>query len=233
MAYQNFPPSSGGAGVISLALQRAQALTGDSTISKVLGEDFSNDQWYRLVAVNTGAPAINVTERGGVVTLPTGAGASSFAVIFPHGTTNIHIDNPQTTKWYIRSRVKMTTAVDAQASLYFGLSTAGGGNPLMNIGLLGNLSTGFISTSTANNAGAVQASTVSAVAYETTAYHVVEAWSDSVNIGAAWDGVQIFTTPVANYGTNPVVTTAVTGNGTTAANRSMLIDYMFTCVSDP
>jgi len=219
-------------GPAALALARAQQLCGTG-ITKVFGSDFDNDQWYRFIQVNTGAPAVLATERGGVLNLPTGAGASSFAVVYPHGTTVVHFDNPATSKWYVRARIKFTTAVDAQAQLYMGFATAGGGAPLLNLGLLGNLSTGFISGSTTNNAGAVQASFTSTVAFETTAYHVAESWSDSINIGFAWDGAALFSTPVANIGTNPVTPTVVAGNGTTAANRAVQVDYLYTCMGDP
>jgi hypothetical protein len=233
MAYIDIPPSTAGStGSASVAFARAQSLLG-TTITKVFGTDFDNDQWYRFVQVNTGAPAVLATERGGVINLPTAAGASSFAVVYPHGTTVVHFDNPSTSKWYVTSRIKFTTAVDAQAQLYMGFATAGGGAPLLNLGLLGNLSTGFISGSTTNNAGAVQASFTSTVAFETTNYHVGEAWSNGTTISFAWDRTILSTTGVANIGTNPVTPTVVAGNGTTAANRAVQVDYLYTCMADP
>lgn len=232
MAYTDIPPSTAGStGSASVAFARAQSLLGAANITKVLGDDFGNDQWYRAIIAGTGTVAQSVTERGGVITLDTGATNSAFAVLYPHGTTTVHIGNPQTQRWYIRCRMKITTAVDAQALCYAGFATAGGGNPLLDIGVIGSLSTAFISTKVTTNAGAAT-STTSTVAVDT-AYHVVEAWGDTTTVTAAWDGVSIFTTAVANVGTSPVTPTAVAGNGTTNAVRTVLCDYLYTCVGDP
>lgn len=232
MAYQAIPSGSGANSPQELALNRARQLLG-TTITKVMGDDIQNDQWWRAVVVSTGTVVQSTTERGGVLTLSTGATANSFAVMYPHGTTTIYIDNPQTAKWYIRCRFKMTTAVDAAALIYMGFATAAGGAPLLDFGLLGNLSTGFISGSTTNNAGAVQASFTSTVAFDTTAYHIAEVWGDATTIRFAWDAAILSSTAVANIGTNPVTPTVVAGNGATATTRTCTVDYLFACVGDP
>lgn len=233
MAYTAIPPTtSGSSGSASVAFTRAQSLLG-STITKVLGDDFGNDQWYRTVLVGGGTVIPNITERGGVLTLSNSASAGDFAVIYPHGATVEHIGNPQTQAWYITTRIKFATAVDAQASLYFGFAHADGAGPLIKFGLNGSQSTGVISVATTNNAGANQFTATSTVAFDTTSYHVLEAWSDTTNISFAIDGAPFTSTAVANIGTSAVTPTCVVANGTTPTARSMLSDYLYTCVGDP
>ena len=228
MAYQNYPPSiSGGAGTMSDALNRAKALCG-TTMVKVFGSEFENDTAYRAAGTaGTGALSRSTTDKGGVITCTSGATANSTIQLFPNGTTTIWIDNPNTTRWYVAAKVKWTTTVDSQATLSLLLSTAASGFPVTRFGLSGGTSTTNLTVSFTNNAGVNQYAATTAVAYDTTSWHLLEEWNDGTNIYFAYDGVTAGSAANTNMGTSAVVPQIFCTNGTTAAARTILCDYIW------
>ena len=230
MAYQSFPPSTaGGAGTQSDALARAKQYCG-TTIAKVFGSEWENDAMYRSAgAAGTGAVARSVTQKGGVISVTSGATANSTISMFPNGTTTIWIDNPSTTRWYVETLVQWTTTVDAQAIVGLLITTAGAGFPAVRFVLNGSLSTTNYSMSFTNNAGVNQYSATTSAAYDTTAYHRVAAYNDGTNIGFVYDGANMGTSAASAMGTSPVVPQIFCTNGTTAAARTILCDYIWCC----
>lgn len=233
MAYQAIPPSAaGGAGTMSTALARAKAVAG-ATMAKVFGSEFENDQFYRAAGLaGTGAVNVSITDKGGVVSVTSGATANSTVSMFPHGATNIWIDNPATSRWYVSAKVKWTTTTDNQAVMSLLLSTAGAGFPVVRFGMSGPTSTTNLTVSFTNNAGTNQYAATTSVTYDTTAWHLLETWNDGVNIAFAYDGSVVGSNANTNMGTSPVVAQIYCQNGTTAATRTILCDYIWCSTPD-
>lgn len=220
----------GGGGSGNTILTRAQTLLG-STITKVMGTDFDNDQWYRTSLAATGSVTPSVTERGGVVTLATGGGANSSAYILPHGTIDL-LDNAATSRWYATWRTKITTAMDSAAGAEFRLATAVFGNPQFLFGYTGSISTGFFSYLMTSGAGGTLATGVTTVALDTS-YHVFEAYSDTTTVTLTIDGVIVATTASSNAPAGVCTPMINVYNGATAAARSNRADYLYLCCAEP
>lgn len=232
MAYVAIPGAAS-QGSSAFALSRAQTLLGN-TINTVLGTDFDNDQWFRL-ATFAGAPtaAVTTTERGGIVVGDSSATANSVGGIFPHGTTVIDIDNPQTSRWYFYARVAYGTAIDAQAVLQLLMSTAAGGNPVIRFGVVGSASTSFVAYQITNNGGATTASGTTTFAIDQNVYHDMEIYNDTTNLSLSIDGTVYATTASSNLGTSPCAFGLTFANGTTAASRTIKCDKLYVCCAQP
>ena len=225
--YQAIPAtSSGGAGSMSTALGRAQALLG-GTVTAVYGTEFDTDQWYTATLVN-GTAAQSTTDKSGVLSLTTTAAANSTSRIKPHGAGSF-IDNLRTAKFYAVWRIKLVTSIDAQGYVACVLlNPAGSGNPGIWFGALGTESTANWGYETFDNAGANAGKAATSTAYDTTAYHTIEIWNDATTISLAVDAVVLATIVASTQGTNAVSQQLYCGNGTTAANRAINVDYMWT-----
>jgi hypothetical protein len=219
---------SGGSG--NTILTRAQTLLG-STITKVMGTDFDNDQWYRTSLSGTGSVTPSVTERGGVITLSSGGSASGSAYILPHGTIDL-LDNAATSRWYATWRTKITTAVDSAAGAEFRLATAVFGNPQLLFGYTGSISTGFFSYLMLNSGGSTTATGVTTVALDTS-YHVFEIYSDTTTLTMTIDGVIVATTASSNAPAGVCTPMLNAYNGATATTRSNRADYLYLCCAEP
>lgn len=210
-------------------LARAQTLLG-TTVDTIYGTHFATADFYVLAAGLGGTVTGNVTGRAGVLTLASTAVANSQANLRKSpvgGNTTTDVDNLQTSRWYLRVRGAITSAVDAQAQLAWHM-TNNSGNPHARFGLIGSLSTGFFSWETATNGGALTTG-VTTVALDT-AYHTFEIAGDGTNITFYIDGTQVGQTPVANIGTNPGYMYITVANGTTAANRTADLDSWYVCM---
>jgi hypothetical protein len=229
-----WPVPATGSGTGNAVLTRAQAVAG-STVTKVLGTDFDNDQWYRTATIGGAGGSVtpSTTDTGGVLTLTTGAGAARGMSLLPHGTIDL-LGNPRTTPWYFVTRTIVTTAIDAQALVQSVLISDALANPQIAFGVIGSLSTAFFSYLVTNGAGVTQASAVSTVPIDT-AYHVFETWVDSTatTMSLAIDGTVFATTATTNVATTAVTPVLQVYNGTTAAARTMKADYIYLCTPDP
>jgi hypothetical protein len=220
------------ADVVQTALTRAQTLLGP-TINTVFGSHFDTDTWW--TASITGAPGSilpSQTERGGVLDIQTGATANNTELVINHGAGAVVMDNPKTSKWYMVARHKFGTAMDAQAQAYMGWCGPSLGNPFFSAGVYGSVDsagTNYCLRAT-DNAGAAQVAVASSIAIDTS-YHTMEMVNDGSNLSLYVDGIQAATAANTSVGTNPVRPVFVVVNGTTAANRRMLIDYFYMCMA--
>jgi hypothetical protein len=225
-----FPVPATGSGGGDTVLDRAQALLPNSSITKVMGNDFDGTYWYRN-AGTSGTITPSTTKKGGVATLSTTATGNRTAILMPTGTL-VLLDNAQTSAWYMASRFSVTSAVDAAAGADLRLTATTPGAPQIVLGVIGSISTAFFSWLTQNNAGAVTASGATTVAVDT-AMHVWEIWNDATTISFAIDGTVAATTAATNAGTNPVAPAINVANGATATARTIDADYLYICTGNP
>lgn len=220
------PGGSTAFGALGIAQARALALCGAS-VDSCSWSEFDNDQWYASAIVTSGTVALTL-DAGGVVQLDSGATASSRGTIIAHGSSAAAlalVGNQQASRWYVRGRLQVPTAVDAQSSCGIWLSLHDFTNPYVFFGVLGSVSAANFIGQVVNNGGTT-VNTVSAVAIDTN-WHTFEMWNDGVNVSFAIDGVVVGTQPIANLGTGTGAPYAWASNGTTAASRKLKLDKLF------
>jgi hypothetical protein len=228
---------SGGSGssqpaiYLQTALVRAQAVL-DNTITKCLGTDFDNDQWYSPAVANGGTVVISQTATGGLAVLATTTTINGSAFIRPHGPP-AYIGSVNTEKWYLRSRAKITTTPDANTiAPMLDLLPVSTTVPAVQVGITG-ASASFYSARIFNNGGTNTASVTSSVAVDT-AYHTFEEWSDaSSTVTFAVDGTIIGTATNANLGTGAVTLGTGVANTSTAGAQSITVDDIELCLVGP
>lgn len=224
-------PGASGSGVsANTVLGRAQSKAG-ATITKCMGSDFDTDTWYKTTLAGSGAVTPSTTDKGGVLSITTGATSGSLALINAHGTINL-VDNLATSRWYLVTRLIVTTAINSNARVGTGFFTSAVGNPSIFWGINGGTSTGFFSFRIDNNAGATTDSGITTLAVDT-AYHVLESWSNTTTISFAADGTVLDTALASAAGTSAVSPMVAALNGGTAAARTVKVDYMYLCTGEP
>lgn len=172
--------------------------------------------------VSSGTGALNATdESAGVEQLNSGATASSTAAIFTNAATILRMD---TAPFYFACRFKVTSAVDAQTTIFCGTQAISGSKTVA-VGVFG-------ASSTANYVlqydGIVTGSFLSLGVAIDTAYHIFEVWGTgdgklhvSIDFGADKGPVTQASAPtVASYMLLQVQ------NGTTATARTARYDYV-------
>jgi hypothetical protein len=211
-------------------IDRAQTLLGVANITKQLGSDFDNDQWYRNAGTG-GTITPSTTKGGGVVTLSTSSTSGRTAYLMPHGTI-VLIGNKVTEYWYAAARFAITSTIDAAAVCDFRMTATTPASPQTLIGVIGSISTSFFSYLVINDAGATTVSGATTVPIDTS-MHVWEMWGDTTNMRIAIDGTTVLTTAVANIGANPVAPMIGVNNGATSADQTIDVDYLWVCTGDP
>jgi len=210
------------------ALSRARELLG-TTINTVVGTHWDNIP-YVVATSGTGTVATSATAKSGVLVLSSGAtnsGLGQVRMAASTGTTSL-IDNPRTALWYIVSRMKVSTAIDAAALCSLRIYTAAGSNPQVTWGVTGSVSTTHFVLAVIDGAGSVAASDTSTVAIDTS-YHTFEMWNDGTNVHGAIDGVDVADTPSAGVATNASTGAILTFNGATNAARTIESDTLYIC----
>jgi len=182
--YVNIPASSSSAGgAFSDVLSRAQALLG-TTIVKAFGTDFDTTSWIAATLGGAGTANLSTTQRGGVIECKAGTGT---AKIVSAGSAGLVV-NLTTELWYMRTRAKIATTVDAStfaaASMYSTNNTAG-----VVFGGIGSESTANFTYQIFNNAGALTTAHGSLGVVLDQNMHVFETWGDATSFFIAMDGV--------------------------------------------
>lgn len=185
---------------------------------------------WNLAVVGSGAATqLIVDEGGGVHQLATGATGASSAAADTLAPMIRRVDNQA---WWMAFRMKVTTAIDAAAKVYCGVSDIpGGGTKSIAIGVFGaNSTVNFVLQYDGNEAG----SFVSTGVAIDTSFHVFEVWTTgdgklhmAVDFGA--DITPSGTAMVAAT-TNAVSLRRSAQNGATAAARTSRVDWA-ACIS--
>lgn len=206
----------------AIALYRAQTLLG-ATLKRVVGLNFDNDSLYATTAVGTSGTTIAwLSADGGGIRLNTTATNNRGLCMTVHGGP-IHIVNPRTSLWYMRARLAISVAVDAQTLAFAGWckQSSLSANPMVRLGVDGGVSTGFYSLSLYNNANSLTGSVVSSVAVDTN-FHTFEAYNNGTSLFFVIDGTAAGSTASSNIDSSqPITVSAEVYNGTTAAARQL------------
>lgn len=191
-------------------------------------DDFPNLANWTASTSGTGVtPVLLTSGQGGVVQLASGAGTGTSRLgtggaAFSAGAALVA--SSATPRFYLVSRFRCTTAVDANATLLAGLAGTTGANDAALIGLHGAVSTTQFG---ARLVGAgLTSDIVSAVAYETSNYHTVRMWGNGA--GGVYASID-YETPqaFANVATRfpQIASSAVLMSGGQTATRVMTVDY--------
>lgn len=221
--------SIGGSGnVASTALARAQALLG-ATIVKAFGTDFDTNNWVTATLGGSGTANLSTTQRGGVVECKSNGTAGWTSKIVSAGSAGLVI-NLTTELWYMRTRAKIATTIDASAfvaaSMYSTNNTAG-----IVFGGVGSESTANFAYQIYNNAAALTTAHGSLGVALDQNFHVFETWGDTVNFYIAIDGVTVLTVAIPATTTAASTFRADAQNGGTAANREIDVDDVVICTA--
>lgn len=159
-------------------------------------------------------------EAGGVYVLTTGTSASSTAT-YKRGAV---IGNALTTKWFWAARFKVSTAIDGNAKVLWGIQAAASS---ITMGVLGSSSTAVFGL---QYNGTLATGFASLGVPIDTAYHHWEMWSDGAGKITAHldDGAGNFYAPITVTQTVAMASGALIGhliNGATAAARTSAIDW--------
>lgn len=230
MAYQAIPPiplAGGGSINASAALARAQALLG-STITRVFGTDFDSSAWYATSNVGAGTAALSTTESGGLLAMASGATAAWVTRIRPAGS-GVLLNNPTTSRWYLKSRFRFDTAVDSGGYITLAMIGTALAGPAFFFGAAGAISTANWSYDLYNNSNVSAGGAASSTAFTTATFYTVEMWGDTTNVRFAVDGTTLATVAIPAAMTSPVVPLIWVGNGGTAANRGLTADDIWFC----
>lgn len=172
--------------------------------------------------VSTGNAAHNLTESGGCITLSTGATNSSIGAIHvgSGGGTSYLPVMPVSGNYYIRFRMKLTSAMDANALAGWMNYQSGVGTNQAFCGYWGG---GSLTKWTATFNGT--ATFVSTVDVDNGTFHTFEQW----RIGSTGYFAVDNETPVTKPNVSPVAGNAgsvqfLIRNGATASNRTMVLD---------
>jgi hypothetical protein len=226
--------TAGAVGVSDALTSRAAALTGiDPTLLSCYHEEFfSTPANLHSVGAGGGATAVISTAAnaiGSLMTLATSATASSRVRVFG---TGVQLGRPDTNPFYFAQRQAFTTAVDAQAGFTAGIADRTA-SPSLGLGVCGNASTTIFQAMYDQAAPCAATKLSTGVAIDANR-HLFETWSVAdAKVHFAVDGIEIPGSPV----TPSVPFTAGAAfyddilNGTTAANRSVDIDYFHLCWS--
>lgn len=210
---------------LGTCLERAQAM---AQIGKMayFWDDFDYEtaaaalpKWVQIQSGTGNYAAGGGDNIGWWMTLASGATAAS--TVQPGGG-NPFITNSTTKKWYIAARFAVATAIDAQAVVGCGFDDST--NSVM-MGVTGSLSTvNFVIQHSGLRGGTALSY---GVAIDTST-HIFEAWGvGTTAIAGRIDGGAVVSgTQSVAVATNPYQRMYV-GNGTTAANRAMHIDWFF------
>lgn len=227
--------SIGSASEQTALIARAAALTG---ISPALLNCYRDDFFTSLSTLHTvgvgGTGAASISAGSSVVgsfaTITTGASASGRLRFFGQGS---QIGRPDTNKFYYASRAAVTTAIDAQTFAIVGLADRSS-LPVIGLGVCGNTSTAnFVADYDATTfCTGTKPSTGKAI---DTSQHVWEMWSTGTTaLHFAVDLGEISGSPFTQA-SSPTASIAIYGditNGTTAATRSMDMDWVLVCWSE-
>jgi hypothetical protein len=222
----------GGPGVLYGARERysaiAAGLLGTSRLA-VLFDHFqqanngaAQPAMYTASNVGTGAIAMTVageTTGQGYMQLSTGATAASQAAVINAATVNY----PQSRPWYMATRFRLTTVPDAQAQL--GIYTS----DTSTFRTIGAFACPAIRAANfcLQHSGALAGSSIDLGVPFDTAYHVVEWWGNGgTALNARIDGAAALSAVMTLLGTAAGQVAAIAKNGTTAANQSVIIDWL-------
>lgn len=177
---------------------------------------------WRAGHTGTGAGNIDFSEGGGIVTVSSGATASSLGSQYRSGALCARTD---TKRWGFACRFKITTAVDAQATLWLGVQ-----NPANTITIYAGYASGFSATNfivqyDGNRGG----SALNLGVAVDTAWHVVEVYclGDSKVRARIDGGSEVASGTVTTPITTGAFPTHEARNGSTAAARTVARDWWY------
>lgn len=206
------------------------------TINSLVGSDFESQFWYEpgvgcipLVSVSEEAiPFVNGTSSW--VEVDSSDVAGTAGVCRPASAVMQWLHHPRTTLWEATWFGGMRTDVDTQAVLTFDLRDQGEGiSPDLRIGLVGSGAGGAtkFSAQAFDNTGTLIYNHDTGVAFDKN-NHLWRMRCDLTNFLFFIDELQVGSTPVASLGTGVLVCPEIIAfNGTTAAHRIVVADYMY------
>ena len=170
----------------------------------------------------SGAATDNVTNgKGGVFQLSSGATGSSSAELTQRSAI---IGRVAVDKWYTAVRLQVTTAIDNQARVAFWHTNAAV-NKTVGAGVFGALnSTNYVVQYDGDRTGSV----IDLAVAVDTSWHVIEFWAaGSTTLKARIDGGTTLTATMSSAPSDAMLfRTFHAGNGTTAAARTLNIDWV-------
>lgn len=171
----------------------------------------------------TGTSTITTPDKsGGICSISSGATANSFGVLYNQAA----IIRPQGGAWYFACYLKLTSAMDANATAGVYLQDTGTSRTIF-LGFIGSLnSTNFICQHSGSRSGSALNL---GVAIDTTTYHFLQAWGDGTSqIKARIDRGTTFTGTQSLLFTGCGQPLQIAGNGATAVARTLNVDWIAT-----
>lgn len=180
----------------------------------------ASSPWHTLNAGSGNENGQFLSQPGGVFQASSGATANSFREhMTPGGITNT-----KTKLFYIACRFGLVTTIDAQARLYFGLRTADLATETLVVGAVGPVDSANLVLQYGGNFATSKVVLASA----DTSFHIYEFWNsdrNSYNVRIDGGAVQNVVPATGLTGGGGIALARGAGNGTTAANRAINIDW--------
>lgn len=230
--------NAGLASTYATYVNRGQALAGLGPDVGILWDDFTLEDsnaaltgWIEQLS-GTGAIVTNVAgSSGGSAQFSSGATASSFSAA---NSSAAMFGNRRTTRWYVATRFAVTTAIDAQTKASFGVYDLPQVSPSNLCGVFGTAFSGSNTNFLCQFDGDRAGSYIDTLVPIDTAFHVYEQYclGDNVYRIRVDGGTEKSATMTVASATSANAF-FWTQNGTTAAARTIVVDWVLVMGAKP